>query len=236
MLTRPKKNESVQFWFENVTEMNFPRFHLRLDHRGNETFLYDQSQCVFGNNPLVKTQCAVWRGMQPPQNQCIAFEADQLVAKNDWQMQDAVINCNIFTQGLGVNGNTMMAYELEGEKVFSWGGMPFMSTWFMPNNMIWIFLEKNLWESSHLGLIQLWKKDLVYHSDITTPNFYNMTTLIGSFFVQHLERMDIYNGWMTVGDIGGIAFFMVVIHTIVMIFIGLFMHNSSSFLNGENHH
>jgi len=45
--------------------------------------------------------------------------------------------------------------------------------------------------------------------------------------------MDIYNGWMTVGDIGGIAFFGVILHTIVMIIVGLFLANSSTFLGGE---
>jgi len=232
------KQEQIVEWIDNATQITFPRFHLRTEFQGNETFV--NVQCNYGTQALNQMQCASWRGMPPPPlSQCIALNSDSITVANHWGAQEhnSRINCQINTTGTGPQGNTMIAFELEGNNVFAWGGMPFMSTWFAPNDMTWIFLEENIFQlNGKSPQIQLWKKDLIYHSTASSLNYYNMTTMLGSFFVRHLEPMDTYNGWMTVGDIGGVAFFMVVLHTAVMIIIGLFMSNSSSFLTGEEHH
>jgi len=229
---KAKQQEDIVLWVENATSIQYPRFHIRLDHRGDEIFY--STSCFFGTTLLSSMQCAPWGEFQPPLNQCIAFSSDSFTAQNDFmQFFQNHIYCTINTTGFGYLGNQMAVFELEGHDVFTMGGMAFEGTYFAPNNNAWILLEKNLFQPhSTKSQIQLWEKKLIYHSTIQESNYYNFTTMIGSFFVKHYDPTDTYNGWMTIGDIGGVSFFMVIIHTLVMIIFGLFLNNSSTFLAG----
>lgn len=226
------KDRDVVTWMENATSIQFPRIHFRTDHRGNETFEYYSCNCE--GQILTAMPCAAWKGVVPPMEQCVAFDTDSYYAVNDHTRDDARVYCELITSGYGPDGNMMMAMELEGEYVFSWGGNRYSGTWFAPNDMTWIMLEKNILQASHKNPpIQLWQQTLMYHSTVSQPNLYNVTTIMGSFWVRHFDPKDTYNGWMAVGDIGGVAFFMVILHTIVMLIFGFFMSNTSTFLSGE---
>jgi len=230
-----EKQKDVVVWVENATAIQFPRFHLRLDHRGNETFV--NYQCMAEGLLLNPIPCSDWRGFQPSTNTCIAFDSDSVTAYNDWTRDDARIYCEVQTTGTGPNGNMMMAYELEGQNVFSIGGNMYAAVWIAPNDMAWVMLEKSVLQTSKKAdQIQLWERTLLYHSTVSQANFYNVTTIMGSFLVRHFDPKDVYNGWMTIGDVGGVGFFMVILHTMVMILIGLFFSNTSSFLGGHETH
>jgi hypothetical protein len=227
-----QKEQDLAVWVENASSINFPGFHFRTHHQGNETFVY--YSCVFGASELTPQLCQPdWRGNQPPMNICIAFNSNSFKAVNDMQFNESRIYCEIVTEGAGPQGNLMMAFELEGTNVFAWGAGAYASTWFQPNDMTWIMLQKNvLQKTKENPSIQLWERDLLYHSTNFLPHLYNVTVIMGSFYVRHFDPRDSYNGWMTIGDIGGVGFFMACIHTLIMIIIGLFMANSSTFLNG----
>jgi len=226
-----QKDKDIEMWVENASEIQFPRFHFRMDHRGSEVFL--NLQCQYGDEILQTHDCQSFHGFQPPQNQCLAIWADEKTVKNDWNRPNDRIQCTMETQGSGPQGNLIMAFDLEGEHVFGFTGGAFESTWFAPNDNAWIMLEKNLLQASkHDFQITLWDKTLLYHSTQSQPNYYNVTVIIGSFFVNHWDPKVTYNGWMTVGNIGGVAFFMVCIQTIAMIVFGIFLSNTSTFLNG----
>jgi len=229
------QQKDVVFWVENTTSIQFPKFHFRLDHRGNETFI--NYQCTAGPNnvPLNPVPCMGWKGFEPPMNICLAFDSDSVIAYNDWTREDQRINCQLHTQGVGPDGNMMAAFELEGEFVFSSGGNAYASVWMAPNDMAWILLENALLQVGKTSnQVQLWNRDLIYHSTVSQNNLYNVTVIMGSFFVEHYDPKDTYNGWMTLGDIGGVGFFMAVLHTIFMIMIGFFFSNTSTFLSGGN--
>jgi len=226
-----QKEMDIQLWVENSSSIQFPRFHFRLDHRGNEIFNSSGVSCIFGTTQLQLADCQSWRGMQPAQNQCIAFNSDSFTALNDWTFGDSRIVCSLSTSGVGYQGNSMIAFELEGQNVFGWGAMAFASVEITPSANAWVILEKNIMQASHgSNTVELWGRDLLYHSNAPVNNLYNVSAIMGSFLVRHFQPRDTYNGWMTVGDIGGVAFFCVILHTIVMIILGLFMKNSSSFL------
>jgi len=226
------KQHDVVVWVENATAIQFPRIHFRFDHRGNETFqTYD---CYANGVYLDPYPCMSWRGFEPPMNTCVAFNSEILTALNDWTRDDVRIQCEIGSNGAGYQGNMMMAFELEGQNIFSFGGNMYASIWIAPNNQAWVLLEKNVLQTSKTAdQIQLWDRTLLYHSTVSTPNVYNVSVIMSSFFVRHFDPKDVYNGWMTIGDIGGVAFFMVILHTIVMIGIGIFFSNTSTFLTGH---
>jgi len=228
-----EQQKDVVIWVENVTSIQFPKFHFRFDHHGNETFA--SFVCNAPNGvPLTPGPCTFWKGFQPPMNSCLSFNSDSVTAFNDWTLGDQRITCEIYSQGMGTDGNMMMAFELEGDNVFAAGGNQYASIWMAPNDMEWVLLEKSLLQAGKTSnQIELWERTLLYHSTIHETNFYNISVIMGSFYVTHFDPKDVYNGWMTIGDIGGVGFFMVILHTIFMIIIGLFFSNNSTFLNGS---
>jgi len=227
---KAKAREDIRMWMNSETLITFPRFHFRLDQRGDEIF--QDWRCTFGNTSIQLNtyDCQSFRTQSQPFNQCIAFGADQFSAADDIY-PDTRISCTLVTSGLGYQNNTMMSFGLEGEHQLSFGGQAFHSLWFAPNDNAWILLEKSTFQTSSSGSQQnMWRQTLAYHSTVYQPNFYNVSVLMGSFIVTHFQPTDTFNGWMAIGDIGGVAYFMVLLHTLVMIVVGVFLSNSSSFL------
>jgi hypothetical protein len=74
-----------------------------------------------------------------------------------------------------------------------------------------------------------------YQSTVSFPGYYVVSTIIESFGVEHLEQRSLYNGWMAMGDVGGFAFFLLILHTIVMLGVGVFLANDSKFLHSDGH-
>jgi hypothetical protein len=60
-----------------------------------------------------------------------------------------------------------------------------------------------------------------------------VSVIIESFGVEHYEQRSVYNGWMAMGDVGGFAFFLLILHTIVMLGVGVFLANDSRFLHSS---
>jgi len=228
--SRAQNEEDIAFWVENATQITFPRFHLRMDHRGNEKFL-TPPYCTYGANNLVGSPCQSFMGFQPPLNQCVAFNSNDYVALNDWTRGDSRIYCEATTTGSGYNGNLMMAFEFEGQNTFSFGAGAFMSTWFAPNDMTRIQLQKNvLQKTRNEPTVDLWATNLIYESTNFQPNLYNLTLIMQSFYVNYFQPRNNYNGWMAVGNIGGVGYFMVCVHVLFTIIIGFFLANTSNFL------
>jgi len=226
-----KHNEAIQTWVENASSIQLPNFHFRLNHRGDEVF--SNLQCIYDNTILAYHPCQAFHGFQPPQNQCLAIWADAFTIYQNWNIQGPPprIQCTAETFGSGPQDNLIMAFSLEGQ--YGFGGGPFSSTFFAPNDDAWIMLELNMFKlNRHTPSIPLWQQSVIYHSTNSQPNFYNVSVMLGSFFVNHWEPKDIYNGWMTIGNIGGVAFFMVCIQAVAMVFFGIFLTNNSTFLDG----
>jgi hypothetical protein len=106
--------------------------------------------------------------------------------------------------------------------------------WIAPNNNAWVLLTKRFWVEPSGNTIEEWERDLLYHSTQSSPGNYTVLLVIDDFTVATvLSRENYYTGFMAVGDIGGTAFFLVLVHTIAMMLVGCVIPNDSVFLNGS---
>jgi len=232
--TQMRQQMDLLTWIENSSSIPFPRFHLRMDHRQNHAVFQAPPTCYFGSTLLSVSPCPNWRGFQLPQNVCATFNSDSFSALNNWQVADARIYCEVLTTGFLGTDNRMLAFEIEGTNQYAWGPGDYASMWFQPNDEIQILLRKNYWTQSHSSpQIILWERQLVYHSTNFAEDFYNVSVIMGNFYTRHWQPKDAYNGWMAVGNIGGVAFFMVCIHTAIMAIVGLILTNTSTFLTSD---
>jgi len=226
------REKDFHTWFENVSSLAFPRFHFRIaDDSIGIGYL---SYVCYRNGQQVGTgNCEAWEG-QVPQN-CFAVKAEGLSITNVWGENhgDARIDCHIntTTHDMTTQDDYLIAWELEGPNHAA-GGNSLASMWVAPNNEAWILLRNDKVTLDGVTLND-WERTLVYQTSVSTPGIYRITTILTSFMVGHIEQADSYPGWRALGDIGGFAFFMVLLSTLFMIAFGFCFTNNSKFLGGE---
>jgi len=237
-----EKQQALRIWKETPRYINFPKFHFRVSNLpGNQNvFSPSQCSCSFNFQPVPSQSCTMNNGSNLPQTTCLAFDATKLQVSTNWNddnFNNLGINCVLYAANTG-DQNLMVGFNVEGDHVQATGGNSFASVWFIPNNQTWILLEKSITESDDEGDTIGWNRDLVYHSSIWTSfdngtSSYNVTVFIGSFTVTHLTAADAYDGWMSTGTIGGFAFFVLILHTIMMLIVGVFFDSHDvKFLRG----
>jgi len=235
------KQRQILFWVENASYVEFPRFHIRFDTydpaSANETFM-GSPECKLGPFSLLIQDCKGMKGT----SRCFAVDTSKLFAKSDnVDLNQQRITCTIITTGFSATSNNLLAWELEEDRPF--GDNSYASMWFNAKDApgAWIMLRKAFLSSDTDEIdygndaVQhpVWERSLVYHTSVSTPGTYVVSTVIETFRVEHYSRVDSYNGWMAVGEIGGFAYFMIFLHTILMITFGFCFDNTSKFLKHE---
>jgi len=223
------KEKDVQFWVENASTIYYPRFHFRTF--GNETIT--NLNCMWNSVVLAPKECP---NTFFPTNMsyCQSIYADSVYSQNNMSLNYTVnrIYCNMTTNGYSMQNNSMIMWEIETEDTTPQFN-PFNPLWISPNPFAWVMLEKSVFTSASGVVTPYWSKDLLLHSTLSTPGQYNTVIIIGTFKVWHTDQTDLYNGMMSTGQVGGFAFFTVILHSIVMLIVGMCMENNSSFLKGK---
>jgi hypothetical protein len=228
------REDDFRFWIENATSIAFPQFHFRLED-DNEAIDVSTIRCRHTELPVNFGPCN--SGL--PMTLCFTVLASSIVAQNVWNHPrgDRIVHCS-FNATVPPNDNLMVAWEAENPQATR--GFGFDTQLVAPNNNAWITLVKEVfrpvrarrnYDNGTDGFIN-WGAHVVYHSTVSVPGHYSITTAIESFRVAHIEQSDTYDGWMAMGDIGGFAFFLLILHSIVVFVVGIFLSNESKFLHG----
>jgi len=192
--------------------------------------------CIFDHSlQLATAPCAAWEGKTPDISQCVAVVSEGCALQNNfkdtpWQ---EVIQCNV-TAISPTNASLLLAWEIEDwQQNVVVGENSYASIWVAPTAGAQIQLMKSVTTFNH-HQINLWDRNLVYHSTVHDFGLYSVWIQIQGNGVFHFDTMSMYNPWRAVGDIGGFAYFVFLAHIAAMIIIGLCMANNSSFLNQTN--
>jgi len=224
-------NPDIVFYFTNQSATTLPRFHFHTDGIDQIT----NFSCTFRQSPVPSGPCASFPGHPTPSlSTCIAVYGDQIQIPNDVPEQFGLgVDCNITTSGNDPQIGQMIGWNLDGHQGFFAGPDPRFSTWIHPTDNSFILLQKGV---LHINGHQVdeWGRALQYFSSASTPGFFRVHTILLGFGQFNLQPKNIYTGWQAVGDIGGFAFFMVCLHTLAMIIIGIVFANTSSFLKSTN--
>lgn len=210
------EHQGWAFWIEHATSIEYPNFAFRtaLDEISNEIgsvycslngLVISTAQC---NDGSVRTKCV------------------QLNMKGDYAKRDANNLVCTVTYNVTTDPDQMIGFEIM--KPANEFGVAF--TWIRPNNNVWVLLTKNVVAGEKGDPRDYWGRQLVYHSTVSLPGTFQVSILMDHFDVFHWVESDSYTGWMAVGDIGGFAFFLVILHTFVMWIVALFIENNSRYL------
>jgi len=222
-----KKESTQRIWVENATELGFPAFQFLFTGTEQEKIL--NVFCEHSGMMMTTSSC----GGGQSTDKCVMVNTEGVTAKNtgDTMAIYRSIFCLINTT-LPVNpGNKdlIMAVKFDGP---NYGPASFSFVEVAPNGDAWILVEQIMIKEN--GKEQGgWERNLVYHSTISQPGKYAISVIINSFRVLHIENFTWFSGWMATGDVGGFAYFLLILHTTIMIFVGLACVNDSKFLKGD---
>jgi len=219
--------KDVQVWVENATAIQFPRFELRGGYGVPENEQIISLNCTHNQVPVATSACP-----NEVSTFCQTVYADSFFTSqvtSSLVFGDERILCYMTTTGNSSVLGNLMAFQIEGSNQQSVGPSSYTSIWIAPNQNAWVMLEKSIWNSASQNITD-WDRSLLYHSTVSVPGQYYIEVIIGSYNVWHIDQTDVYNGVMAMGDIGGFAFFLLVIHSIIMLFVGLCFLNNSTFL------
>eukprot|EP01130_Rhizamoeba_saxonica_P014831 TRINITY_DN651_c0_g1_i3.p1 TRINITY_DN651_c0_g1~~TRINITY_DN651_c0_g1_i3.p1 ORF type:complete len:103 (-),score=21.11 TRINITY_DN651_c0_g1_i3:262-570(-) len=77
--------------------------------------------------------------------------------------------------------------------------------------------------------------EVLYHSyKQQKGSFLHLQVIMNSFRVLHYHEANWYNGWMSKGNTGGFAFYLLILHYIAMAGVGAIFRNDSCFLLGKD--
>jgi len=228
------QQKDVRIWGENVSSIEFPSFHFRIGgDNPNDTFT--DLHCEQNGISLTQRICAGYTGISSLKT-CIAVDSEDYYAvqnnSNFGEYFTNSIRCNISTAGNV--GDLLIAFEIENNNTVLVGPNSYAGIWIAPNARSWVELIKSTYTDSTGQIMNQWYRDLIYHSTVAVIGQYNVSVDVGRFWVTHVEQSDIYSGFMSMGDVGGFGFFMLVIHALLMIIIGICFANTSEFLGGKS--
>jgi len=236
------KERDWNTWMENATQMTFPNFRFKFSHETqiNETFL---------TNPICShlgTAIPVGTCSDHPTDmlRCFSVMADTITIINSVNSPpgDERIVCDFGTNTSPNITDQLIGWELESSVVRLGRHNYDSMLWLAPRKEpgMWVLMRKGFY-SPLLGTIiptqdyahPFWEKTSLSHSSVYTPGKYHVEIILSTFRVIHNEQMGAFTGWMAVGSIGGFAFWMLILHVIVMILVGFFFNNESRFLNAS---
>eukprot|EP01118_Nematostelium_gracile_P001329 TRINITY_DN1136_c0_g1_i1.p1 TRINITY_DN1136_c0_g1~~TRINITY_DN1136_c0_g1_i1.p1 ORF type:complete len:302 (-),score=64.16 TRINITY_DN1136_c0_g1_i1:80-985(-) len=216
--THARGDPTFQFWVENTTSLAFPKYFVY----GLNKSISD-TDCRFKGQPIMATPC------QHAPN-CWNFDGSSVTAQHIYgDIESRTIRCTFTTDvTTPTNISQMIGFGLEARTV---GPNNFLGIYIAPNNNSWIYLSPDVIQRSGEGVENDWERRLVYHSTFSVPRTYMVSISIERFLLLHADQTDKYSGWMAVGEIGGYAFFAVLLHKLVMILVGFVLENNSKSLS-----
>jgi len=211
----------------NASELTFPRIQFSISYH-NPAISIATKTCYHSGTPIITTTCESVNGVTPGLDKCFAVESDSITIYNNGRhnFNTSHIYCHINTTATHVGNNSMLVWRTER-------GRGIVSDLFLRHNsQIWVVLRPvnfAIGGTHH----QDWERELVYHSSVAHPGQFSVRTVIATFIETDVRRVDIYDGYRAIGDIGGFMYFMVILHTLLLIIAGAFLSNTSKFLGGE---
>jgi len=223
------------WWTENKS-MTFPRFHFHtgIAFTGNE--IITNISCMYQNTPVQIGLCKPFNGQVPSLFVCAAVYGDYITITNNNQSNDPRgfgIDCNISTTGSINEVGQMIAFGLEGSNNLIGMEDPHVAVWIAPTSLAVIELDREIVTVNGITGTY-WDRSLFYLSDVTTgPGNYQIFILLDGFGALNYGVQNMYNGWRSTADVGGFAYFLLMLHTALMILLGFFFTNNSSFLKAS---
>jgi len=189
--TRETEDLTWRLFLREPSSLTFPDFRFRIGGSDTNTERFINMTCshsgAFLPNSDLNHKCVV-DGTEWDSTKCRAVKSSGVSVKNqDCKTTEcretARIECVIHTTIVDPKSeNTLIAWELDGKHVYPYGPNSYAAVWLRPSENAWVLLKKAVAKKSNKDPVSLWERTLVYHSTISNPGVYRITTILSSFF------------------------------------------------------
>jgi len=216
------KENSWRLWIEKLPAVPYPMFQFQTTS-DEPTNVIGAPRCSHSGLIVHYQECS--NGL--PITKCVLIDPGNAVAAP--LMNDLTCKFNVSAP---TSADKMITFSIVDKDITSFGV-----------NQLFITPTQNALVELDLATIKpfkgparnAWSKRLTYKSSAEAGNDFNIDIEIGQFDIFHYEQTDFYTGWMAAADVGGAAFFLVILHTIVMGLISLCLENNSKYLKGTSY-
>jgi len=175
-----------------------------------------------GHSMLIQTTPCIDNS---PITSCVLVHSDQATPATQ---QNNGFDC-YFNITAPTGANKMLLVQISEDS-----GFGTTTTWIQPNSNAWMLLTRTDVASGSKKDQVIWHTNIVYHSTVPSNEFFNVKFVYNTFAVFHWYESIGFDAWLSVGGAGGFAFFMVILHTILMLLIGLCIPDDSKFLHSTS--
>jgi len=223
-------------WTENLQSLNFPRFHFRAAaQNSNDPLPTILSVSCTHLNKTVEAGGQNFCNGYKTNTTCVVVEGPSVLATPskkllDSQRIDCIVTVNISGQPAPIQNN-LLAWELDNPEVTNYGDNSYSSIWIDPFTWTWVMISPESFDGT-LG----WKRATMVHGyddvENTTVIQYSVSTIIDTFTFWSYKSRYFVTGWNTAALCGGFCFFLYILQTLFMFFVGLSLENDSVLLGG----
>lgn len=225
------------YWVRNESVISFPTFEIAIvDENLKWGDTSDHMKCFAPDNtPMTENTC-----IDGNRDRCSRFYGQNYKPAQQVQnFNPAVISkpdriqCNFtLTPGsVTEDVNRMIKFEILAENYLEREyGHDNVALFIRDGQQAIVELSKREIILHHKKYIPEWRKKLSYRPIQQTDYFYTIDITMQTFLVRTYEQADNYNGWMSASDVGGFAYFLVIIHIMALIIVGFVLDNDAEFL------
>lgn len=209
---------------ESKNGIQWPQFMFELswtEINNSIAFVPGTVKCYFNDNgqPLITLQCTNGK----PFDSCFMVNTQKLIAKPTGFLGVSHIQCSWNSTGWKKRDNNLVKWKTTQDDS--------NSAYIKPNGEAWVLINKMEFKlPGSKSFTPFWTSQTQYQSTIGFPNSYNVAVVINRYYVNYIEQYEFYNGLMSASDLGGFAFFLSLLVTVVMIIVGFVLDNDSHFL------
>jgi len=219
--TTVQKEQPWRLWIENAQEIAYPSFTIKTNYdEANSTIT--NVFCEWGSrnqHPVIVPTSNCANG--EPTTRCVFVGSSGYFASQQENHLDCKINVTAPN-----SGDKILLFQIYEQADFGAS-----ITWVSPNDNAVIYLTKTVIESKGKDPSVIWQHQINYHSSVVEGNFFAVRFSFDTFAVFHWQEDTGFDTWLSVGGIGGFAFFMLIMHTIFMTIVGTCLPNESKFLS-----
>jgi hypothetical protein len=221
--TEYQKEQSWRLWIENAPDISYPSFYIKTTYDESANTISHVS-CTWGprdgSQMLVPTTgCS----NGTPVTKCVYVDAQGYVGNQ----KENHLDCRVNTTAPAGTDKILLL------QIYEQADFGATIVWLDPSDNAVVYLTKTLIEPHGKTPSILWGHSVEYHSTVVEGDYFNIRVAFQNFAVFHWQEDSGFDTWMSVGGIGGVAFFMVIMHTIFMTIIGMCLPNESKFLGGQ---
>jgi len=224
--TQVQKNPTWRLWVENPNTLAFPDFQVRTNIDESENSIEGPiCGCAAGSSA---TYPAITACSGLAMNKCFAVSGSQCTGTlNNNGSPTATNNLDCTFNVTGPNsGDRVILVVFTDEANFGNS-----VTYVQPQQNAVIGLVKTVVKGNGVSS-NLWGRNLMYQSSVSEGGLFAVRFQYDTFTVFHWVEDSGFDSWLSVGGIGGFAFFMLILHTILMTIVEICIPNESKFLKG----